>query len=86
MPALRVQIPQVTEFADWQNWKKWAKYTPVIGQETWCALKDFRNVALKTVLDATIFGLLKNINAEQKFEGSGVVKENTGLFNRPRGK
>jgi len=70
----------VTEFADWQKWKKWAKYTPILGQETWCALKDFRNVALKTVLDATIFGLVKNINAEQKFEGSGVVKENNTFY------
>jgi hypothetical protein len=47
----------------------------LIGEETWCELKNFRNVAMKTVLDATIFGLLKNINSEQKFEGSGVVKE-----------
>jgi hypothetical protein len=47
----------------------------LLGEEKWCELKNFRNVALKSVLDATIFGLLKDINMEQKFEASGVVKE-----------
>jgi hypothetical protein len=47
----------------------------LLGEEKWCELTNFRNVAMKTVLDATIFGLVQNINLEQKFEGSGVVKE-----------
>jgi hypothetical protein len=47
----------------------------LIGEETWCELLNFRDVALKPVLDATIFGLLKDIQFEQKFEASGVVKE-----------
>jgi len=47
--------------------------------ETWCESTSFRNVALKTVVDATIFGLVKDISAEDssiesKFEASGVVK------------
>jgi hypothetical protein len=54
--------------------------TALIGEETWCEKTDFRNVALKTVLDATIFGLVRNINQETKFEGSGVLKEDNAFY------
>jgi hypothetical protein len=52
----------------------------LLGEETWCESTDFRNVALKPVLDATIFGLVRSINFEQKFEASGVVKENHTFY------
>jgi hypothetical protein len=50
------------------------------GEEKWCELKNFRNVAMKTVLDATIFGLLADIKSEQKFEASGVLSENHTFY------
>jgi len=49
-------------------------------QESWCMSHDFRNVAMKTAVDATIFGLVKDINLDQKFEGSGVVKVNHAFY------
>merc|ERR1740138_816211 len=49
-------------------------------EEKWCQLQNFRDVALKTVLDATVFGLVVDINKEQKFEASGVVKEGHAFY------
>merc|ERR1719359_2650951 len=39
-------------------------------EEKWCQKEDFRNVAMKTAVDATIFGLVRDINMETKFEAS----------------
>lgn len=52
----------------------------LLGEEKWCELENFRDVAMKTTLDATIFGLVKNINLDQKFEASGVVKQNHAFY------
>lgn len=48
--------------------------------EGWCTAEDFRETTLKTVIDATMFGLLPDIAKEKKFEMSGVVNMEHGFY------
>lgn len=56
-------------------------------EEKWCTEPNFRDVAMKTAVDATIFGLVKDIHAgpaenhiETKFEASGVVLQDHAFY------
>lgn len=56
------------------------KSEAITAEASWCSGEDFRDITLKTVVDATMFGLLPDIAKEKKFEMSGVVLQEHGFY------